>query len=183
MPSTPNEIVLCKCGCGNPAPIVQSGCFKGMPCHYISGHNLRYAARNNLGHGATHPNWKGGRIIQNGYAFVKRMGHPRAHKQTGYLLEQIEVAERALGRPLPPQAVVHHVNEVKSDNRNENLVICEDRAYHNLLHQRLRAYQATGNPEHRKCWVCKQYDDVSRLRLYGTTAVHPACGKARKCGR
>lgn len=177
MPSTPNEVVLCKCGCGEPAPVVQSGCFKGMPCHYIAGHNLRHP------NGADHPHWKGGRIIQNGYAFVKRIGHPRAHKQTGYLMEQIEVAERALGRALPLQAVVHHVNEQKSDNRGENLVICEDRAYHNLLHQRLRAYRATGNPEARKCWVCKQYDDVKNLKLYGTTAVHSACGNRRKCGR
>ena len=39
-----NEIKLCECGCGNPAPIVNHtdrrlGNIKGQPCRFISGHN------------------------------------------------------------------------------------------------------------------------------------------------
>lgn len=56
------------------------------------------------------------------------------------------IAERALGRPLPPGAIVHHVDEDPSNNRNDNLVICQDRDYHTLLHVRLRILQAGGDP-------------------------------------
>ncbi len=48
------------------------------------------------------------------------------------------IAERALGRPLPKGAEVHHWNMDKTNNRNLNLVICQDTAYHNLLHARMK---------------------------------------------
>ncbi len=49
------------------------------------------------------------------------------------------VAERALGHPLPKGAEVHHVNGRPRDNRPQNLVICQNRAYHLFLHERMRA--------------------------------------------
>ena len=60
----------------------------------------------------------------------------------GRRLEHRAVAERVLGKPLPPGAEIHHVNESKLDNRPENLVICQDHAYHALLHSRLAALRA-----------------------------------------
>lgn len=68
--------------------------------------------------------------------------------------QHVEMAEAALGRPLPPGAEVHHVNEIKTDNRPENLVICPSREYHALLHARMRAANACGNPDFRKCEIC-----------------------------
>ena len=78
--------------------------------------------------------------------------------------EHVVVAERVLGRSLPDLSVVHHMNEMKSDNRPENLVICPDEMYHNLLHKRMRARAACGNANFLKCKVCKQYD--ARENLY-----------------
>ena len=52
--------------------------------------------------------------------------------------EHIVVAEKALGKPLPKGARVHHVNLDTHDNRRRNLVICPDEAYHQLLHKRMR---------------------------------------------
>lgn len=45
----------------------------------------------------------------------------------------IDVAEKALGRKLKKNEVVHHLNMDKFDWRNCNLLIC-DRSYHQYLH-------------------------------------------------
>lgn len=57
-----------------------------------------------------------------------------------------QIAATALGKPLPETAVVHHVDENKRNNVNSNLVICQDEAYHQLLHLRARIVRARGNP-------------------------------------
>lgn len=46
------------------------------------------------------------------------------------------VAERALGRPLKKNEVVHHINMDKTDNRPCNLIIC-DQKYHAWLHSEM----------------------------------------------
>jgi hypothetical protein len=58
----------------------------------------------------------------------------------------VQIAAAALGRTLPRGAEVHHVNGDKWDNRHSNLVICQDRAYHALLHRNLRILRAGGDP-------------------------------------
>jgi hypothetical protein len=72
--------------------------------------------------------------------------------------EHVLVAEKALGRSLRNGECVHHWNEDKQDNRPSNLLICPTRAYHLLIHQRTRAYDACGHADWLKCPYCKQYD-------------------------
>lgn len=56
-----------------------------------------------------------------------------------FMYEHRFLAEQALGKPLPPEAEVHHMNNDKGDNHTPfNLVICPDRAYHMFLHKRAR---------------------------------------------
>jgi hypothetical protein len=68
------------------------------------------------------------------------------HKKYGYILIKIKgelvyehrvLAEKALGRPLPKGAVIHHMNGPADNHRFGDLVICPDQAYHILLHKRM----------------------------------------------
>lgn len=104
-----------------------------------------------------------------GYVRVWAPEHPNATGR-GYVPEHVLIVSNALGRPIPPGAEVHHANQVKSDNRPCNLVLCPDRAYHSLLHQRLRALEACGNPNWLPCKYCHKYDAPEALQRVGKAA-------------
>lgn len=72
--------------------------------------------------GEKNGNWKGGIIFScDGYVLIKQLKHPRARTNRGYIFEHILVMEEHLGRFLEKDEVVHHINEIKDDNRIENL--------------------------------------------------------------
>lgn len=97
------------------------------------------------------------------------------------VLRHVLIAEQALGKRLPKGAQVHHVDEDRSNDRNDNLVICPNASYHQLLHRRQRALDACGNANWRKCHICKQYDAPSRLRFYEASGLvrHIECWRAQ----
>jgi ribosomal protein L24E len=168
---------LCECGCGQQAPLARKtdnrdGRRKGEALRFVRGHE-------NVGRrGKNHGSWKGGRVMMGGYVYVHRPEHPHASAR-GYVAEHVLVASRVLGKQLPPGAEVHHVNGDKTDNRTANLVICESKGYHRMLHERAEALRVYGNPNWRKCTFCKHYGDPASGDMYvrqnARKAYHREC--------
>jgi hypothetical protein len=96
-----------------------------------------------------------------------------------YILDHVAIAEKALGKKLPTEAIVHHWDGNKVNNVNSNLVICPNQSYHVLMHKRMEAYLACGNANYRRCLFCKQYDDVSKMYIHVTSYAHRRCHTAQ----
>jgi hypothetical protein len=173
---------LCECGCGKPTSIIAKsdasrGYVKGQPMRFVAGHRFKNLHRL----GSECPAWKGGRTETGNYPAVYIPDHPKANSY-GYVNEHIVIAEKALGKPLPTGAVVHH-------HASDQLVICQDKAYHNMIHRRMRAYEACGNADWVKCSYCATYDDPSNMWISKKSGYgfHRECQnksrKARKANR
>lgn len=104
-----------------------------------------------------------------GYRKVLAPEHPRADRD-GFVMEHILVAEKALGSFLPPGAVIHHVNEIKDDNRPENLVICEGRRYHKWIHIRMKIIDRGGNPDTEK--ICSRCQTVKPFAAFNNSRTN-----------
>lgn len=90
------------------------------------------------------PRWKGGIYrTKNAYVFILSPSHPRANKR-GYVGEHILVAESSLGRRLLKNEIVHHINEIKNDNRPENLLVFNNAAEHKRYHANQRNRLSNG---------------------------------------
>ena len=88
--------------------------------------------------GDKHNMWRGGRSkTSQGYI---RIYHSANHiRRTGnYVPEHILVAESSLGRKLTKAEAIHHINEVKDDNRPKNLYLFPSESEHQRYHAFLR---------------------------------------------
>ena len=138
--------MLCECGCGietraSAVTYARRGYVKGQPHRFVKGHHERVAQPKS-------------------YRRVTIRGRlSRIHRLR---------AERALGRPLPSGAVVHHVDGSTSDDAP--LVICQDDRYHQFLHARARVLALGGNPHtERACTGCQQPKPFSEFYPYRRT--------------
>jgi hypothetical protein len=101
-----------------------------------------------FGKGEDNPSWIGGRRIDdNGYVQILMPEHPLA--KDGYMAEHRLVVEERTRKEdsdssllveiegkkyLISSAVVHHIDEVKTNNRSENLMLLENQSAHAFIH-------------------------------------------------
>jgi len=78
------------------------------------------------------------------------------------------IVELAIGKPLPKGAEVHHVDSNPYNNENSNLVVCESRAYHCLLHSRARAIEQCGDVSKNQCRICGEWKPFSEFYAVST---------------
>ena len=77
--------------------------------------------------------WKGGkRKDREGYIHIYELDHIYAN--CGYVLEHRLIVEKYLRRYLKPTEVVHHINEIRDDNRIDNLMVFASKSAHRRWH-------------------------------------------------
>ncbi len=160
-------MIPCACGCGTMIDPVGAG---GRPKRFVFHHHPDIS-------GDKHPGWKGGVQMSGGYRRVIVAGHNPcgAAKRKP---EHVLIVERVLGKPLPIGAEVHHFDEVKTNNENSNLVPCENRAYHILLHIRKRMLDHGANPDTEKwCPAC----NTVKLKEFFHAMKKKVDGRATRC--
>ena len=84
--------------------------------------------------GRLNPNWKGGMQKVNGYVYELCPDHPNANSG-GCVAKHRVIMEDYLGRYLESDEIPHHCNEIKNDNRIENLelILWADHTRHHHL--------------------------------------------------
>jgi hypothetical protein len=114
---------------------------KAITAKYCSRHCYHEFKKTILGD--KHHNWKGGiNMSNNGYLYIYQRSNKRSDKK-GYMPVHIFVAEIILGRPLNAEEIIHHINEIKTDNNPNNLYLFESATEHRRYHMLLRYGRCT----------------------------------------
>ena len=154
----------CECGCGQPTKNAtktnrRNGHVKGQPVRFVHGHHSRGIKRKKM---ATVKAYRTVMVAVNDSRHLHRVR-----------------AEKALGKPLPRGAVVHHADGSKNDDAP--LVICQDSAYHRLLHVRMRIVEAGGNPN--TDWICSTCRQAKSRDMFWAKrrATLGLCNECKSC--
>jgi hypothetical protein len=84
-------------------------------------------------HGENNPNYKGGKYIDD-KGYVRILSPEHKYNIKGYVYEHRLVVEKYLNRYLEAWETVHHINEIKTDNRVDNLFLCTV-SEHSAIHR------------------------------------------------
>jgi len=78
-----------------------------------------------------------------GYVSIHKLDHKYSKTKTGWIKKHRAVVEDFLKRALKPGEVVHHINEIKDDNRIENLMLFKNQREHSSFHTKIRQFGMT----------------------------------------
>lgn len=111
---------------------------------------------------------------RNTKAYTGKGYRSQVDKNNNWKRAHVVKAEDTLGHSLPKGAQVHHAD----GGFDGSLIICQDQAYHSLLHYRARAYTSSGDAHNKYCPLCKTWDDPKKMVSYPsnpTRFVHKDC--------
>jgi len=117
--------------------------------------------------------WRNGEQKQHGYIKIYQENHPRGK----YVFEHILVMEKHLGRYLKKGEVIHHINENKSDNRLENLMLFPNAGSHTAYHFKIRRNKKILLTEKRGWKICKNCNNKLSSSNFGKSKYN--CDKLR----
>lgn len=86
-----------------------------------------------------------------------------------------KIVEKIFGKPLPRESEIHHVDGNPTNTKNNNLVLCQNSDYHNLLHVRQKAVDAGFPAYYKHCFICKRFDDPAILKKHQSKYFHREC--------
>lgn len=98
--------------------------------------------------GRKNPSWRGGRRKHNGYIEIHCPNHPNSNRER-YVLEHRLVVEQFIERYLKPNEIIHHIDEDKTNNDIDNLMIFKSTTEHLKFHAKIRQFGMT-NPIQRQ---------------------------------
>jgi len=119
---------------------------------WLNFYNIPIRKRGTMISGSNSHFWKGGRYNDKyGYIYIYKPEHPFA-SSIGYVKEHRLVVEEAIRRYLTSKEVIHHINEIKKDNRRKNLYLFATQKEHASYH-----YKANNGlaPKHLKSNLLK----------------------------
>lgn len=105
---------------------ISTSCFKkGHPSIFKGKKRLNISGKN-------HYNWKNGKRKCSGYIYLYKPNHPNA--KINYVKRADLVMESKIGRYLKPNEITHHKNNIRNDDRPENLRLFANRSLHRIFH-------------------------------------------------
>lgn len=137
------------------------------PDHEIATSNTEYRAAELLKIGDTilvNGKW----IDQDGYVRVGGLKGKHPRWTTGGVYEHLLVMEEVLGRPVREDEVVHHKNEIRHDNRPENLELLTGQSEHARLHGEKNFV----NLDSERCQFIPQEDQILSVSEAEEVAVY-----------